>query len=271
LITLGADPELFLTKKGIPTSAHGLIPGNKKTPFSVHRGAVQVDGMALEINIFPTDTPKKFTHNINTVLSILRSMVPKEYSFDFSSSINFSTEEMSKQPSSATQLGCEPDFNAWEMTENPIPPIHANMRTASGNLHIGFEGRRIYEYDLDHFYRCCNLVKQLDVTLGITSLLVDKDTERRSMYGRAGAFRPKNYPGVEYRVLSNFWLSSKELTEQLAIITLDTIENIEKGRDYVMEIENLGMHPVNIINNGDIESAEYVITKLELKRWNNEK
>ncbi len=39
--------------------------------------------------------------------------------------------------------------------------------------------------------------------------MYDKDTERRGMYGKAGAFRPKPY-GVEYRTLSNAWLSNDE-------------------------------------------------------------
>ena len=31
-IWIGADPELFLAKEGIPVSAHELIPGSKKEP-----------------------------------------------------------------------------------------------------------------------------------------------------------------------------------------------------------------------------------------------
>ena len=45
----------------------------------------------------------------------------------------------------------------------------------------------------------------MDATLGLASLLFDPDTKRRSLYGKAGAFRPKSY-GVEYRVLSNRWI-----------------------------------------------------------------
>ena len=46
----------------------------------------------------------------------------------------------------------------------------------------------------------------LDMYLGLPSLIWDRDTKRRSLYGDFGAFRPKPY-GLEYRVLSNAWLA----------------------------------------------------------------
>lgn len=50
---VGADPELFVSKAGVILSAFGLVGGTKKVPQKVERGAVQVDGMALEFNIDP--------------------------------------------------------------------------------------------------------------------------------------------------------------------------------------------------------------------------
>ena len=52
-------------------------------------------------------------------------------------------------------------------------------------------------------------MKQLDWYLGAWSLKMDPDPTRRLLYGKAGACRYKPY-GVEYRVLSNFWLTTKE-------------------------------------------------------------
>ncbi len=53
---IGADPEVFLKvgKKNI--SSHGLINGDKKNPLKVDKGAVQIDGTALEFNIDPAST-----------------------------------------------------------------------------------------------------------------------------------------------------------------------------------------------------------------------
>lgn len=44
--------------------------------------------------------------------------------------------------------------------------------------------------------------------LGVPSVLKDDDTKRRSLYGKAGCFRLTPY-GVEYRVLSSYFLSTK--------------------------------------------------------------
>lgn len=44
--------------------------------------------------------------------------------------------------------------------------------------------------------------------LGVPSVLKDDDTKRRSLYGKAGCFRLTPY-GLEYRVLSSYFLSSK--------------------------------------------------------------
>jgi len=46
-----------------------------------------------------------------------------------------------------------------------------------------------------------------DAYMGVPSVLVDDDTRRAELYGKAGAFRPTSY-GAEYRVLSNWWLKS---------------------------------------------------------------
>lgn len=54
--TIGADPEVFVGREGQFFSAHGLVPGNKRRPHKVDRGAVQVDGMALEFNIDPASS-----------------------------------------------------------------------------------------------------------------------------------------------------------------------------------------------------------------------
>lgn len=44
--------------------------------------------------------------------------------------------------------------------------------------------------------------------LGVPSVLKDKDTKRRSLYGKAGCFRLTPY-GLEYRVLSSYFMSTK--------------------------------------------------------------
>ncbi|MNQ03992.1 hypothetical protein D3C85_166980 [compost metagenome] len=208
-LLVGCDPEVFMSKDGQFVSAHGAIPGTKKDPFKVNKGAVQVDGMALEFNIDPASNAEEFVSNLTAVMTTLKEMVPG-YELNAVPVAEFSEEVMKVQPLEAIELGCEPDFNAWKNGEpNPRPNGAATFRTGAGHVHIGW-GNDFDINDPDHLEACIMLTKQLDFYLGIGSLLYDTDTKRRTLYGAEGAFRPKSY-GVEYRVLSNAWLRSEEL------------------------------------------------------------
>lgn len=54
------------------------------------------------------------------------------------------------------------------------------------------------------------MIKLLDVFLGIPSVIIDPDKERRKLYGRAGAFRLTKY-GFEYRTLSSYMMSKDSI------------------------------------------------------------
>lgn len=205
---IGTDPELFVTKNGKLESAFGLIKGDKANPFAVDKGAVQVDGMALEFNTDPTDCEDTFVAHLSTVMKQLQEMVP-DYEFFVEPTAEFGKEYIEEQPLEAKELGCDPDYNAYTGKANEKPDGDTGFRTASGHIHIGWTE----EEDINcpfHFDECCAVAKQLDAYLGVPSLLFDEDEKRRQMYGQAGAFRPKPY-GMEYRVLSNAWLKTEEL------------------------------------------------------------
>lgn len=211
-ILVGADPELFMRNpnNGNFVSAHDRIPGTKYEPFKVPNGAIQVDGTALEFNIDPASTVQQFVDNIKSVRKTLEEYVP---------GFNVVAEPVAMYeadywvfdvPATAQELGCDPDFNGWTQEVNPRPePGGKPIRTASGHIHIGWTQDQDV-FDKEHYLKCCQMAKQMDYYLGIHSLLWDKDPTRRSLYGKAGAFRPKSY-GVEYRVLSNRWLDSEAL------------------------------------------------------------
>jgi len=75
------------------------------------------------------------------------------------------------------------------------------------------------------------LTKTLDVYLGAVSLLWDQEDRRRELYGAAGAFRPKPY-GMEYRVLSNKWISSPILRKLVYHNTMDAVHKTFENPDY---------------------------------------
>lgn len=229
-LLIGSDPELFVRKVGKKQfqSAHGLVPGDKKNPYKVHNGAVQVDGMALEFNIDPAKNEREFVQNITGVMKIMGGMVP-DYELVATPVAKFTKAVMAKQPKEALELGCDPDFNAWDNgNANPRPNGDVNFRTGAGHVHIGWcDGMDVA--DPGHLEACIMATKQLDYYLGLGSLVYDADTKRRTMYGAAGAFRPKSY-GVEYRVLSNAWLQSEELMAWVYRTTTLAINKLFDGK-----------------------------------------
>ena len=100
-ILIGCDPELFVTKDGKPRSAFGLVPGTKESPFKVKKGAIQVDGMALEFNIDPAKTEHQFVTNVATVMRELRQACPPDYKFLIKPSVTFHAAHLKAQPDEA--------------------------------------------------------------------------------------------------------------------------------------------------------------------------
>jgi hypothetical protein len=208
--TIGADPEVFMGKNGQFISAHDAVPGDKLKPFKVDKGAVQVDGMALEFNIDPANSLKEFQENLDCVQNILFDMIGDKEFLD-TPSVFFDEEFLKNVPVFNQRLGCSVDYNAWSMEPNDQPDSNALMRTAGGHVHIGgFFSDNPFKHD--HFNTCARLARILDEKLGVYSILWDEDDKRRELYGKAGSFRPKNY-GMEYRTLSNKWIFNKSLIE----------------------------------------------------------
>ncbi len=226
-ILMGADPEVFVKKNGVLTCAHGLVPGTKAAPHPVKRGAVQVDGMALEFNIDPASNQAEFTRSIRTVLAELRKMVP-DYDLEIASSVEFSGAVMDAAPEEAKVLGCDPDYNAYTEEINPAPNPDQRLRTAAGHVHIGWT-RDQDPFEVAHYQSCIQLTKQLDAFLGLPACLIDQDCRRRALYGMGGAFRPKPY-GCEYRVLSNWWLKSPQYSDWVYSNTKLAIKALLAGK-----------------------------------------
>lgn len=226
---IGCDPEVFVKKNGTFQSAHGLIKGDKQNPFKVRRGAVQVDGMALEFNIDPATTADEFCINVQDVFSTLCKMVP-DYDVVATPVAHFDPAYLKCQPAAALELGCDPDYNGWSGVANDRPNGDRPMRTASGHIHIGWTNNKGTD-DATHQAMGREAAKQMDFFLGLPSLFYDADKERREMYGKAGACRYKPY-GVEYRTLSNAWLNSEKLMRWV-------FNNAQEGMKRLARGENL--------------------------------
>ena len=208
---LGCDPELFVKdNNGNLVSAHRMVPGTKEKPEPVRCGAIQVDGMALEYNIHPAENVNEFVNFNKQVLAQLKERIPKGYEFFINPLADFGSHVIKAQPEEARILGCDPDFNAYTGKLNPAPEVDLPYRSASGHIHIGFTEDKD-PMDPTHFMECRLITILLDRYLGVESLAYEPaiaGKTRRRLYGKAGAFRPKSY-GLEYRVLSNFWIQNE--------------------------------------------------------------
>jgi hypothetical protein len=200
---LGTDPEVFLQNaEGKPISAIGYIMADKWNPMQIPdmpKGfTLQEDNVSLEYGIPPASSADEFVRSINAVMDKSLSYLP-ELSFSKLSCIVFPEDQM--QHPMAHIFGCEPDFNAWTGKTNKKPePPHEFMRSAGGHIHVETEKDPI------------TVVRNMDLFLGVPSILMDNGEERRKLYGGPGAHRVKPY-GVEYRTLSNFWIFEERLIQ----------------------------------------------------------
>jgi hypothetical protein len=246
---LGSDPEIFLQDtNGKPISAIGYIQADKWNPLQIpdmEKGfTLQEDNVSLEYGIPPAATAEEFVHHIQAVMERSKEWVPG-LTFSKLSCIVFPEDQM--QHPLAHVFGCEPDWCAWTGNTNPKPvPPHPFLRSAGGHIHV--------ETQEDKH----QVVKGMDLFLGIPSVLMDEGELRKQLYGKAGALRYKDY-GVEYRTLSNFWIFKEELIKWVWRNTARALENVSMDyTPYADEIQQA-------INNSDKALAKKLIDQFQLE------
>lgn len=221
-VVRGADPELFLfdTVSNQPISSIGLIGGSKEFPKQLGGGfAVQEDNVAVEFNIPVADSKDKFSASIGYMVDWCKQEAERiGLSIMIEPSLDFDSSQLADPK--AQQLGCDPDYNAWTGEKNPRPDTPPTLRSAGGHLHIGYDNPNKETSSL--------IVKVHDLFVSLPAMDLDPDVRRRSIYGKAGACRYKEY-GVECRTFSNFWIKNKEMSDWLYTQSEKAIDWINKG------------------------------------------
>lgn len=259
LLQVGADCEVFLNDiYGKPIPVIGLLGGTKKEPRPVLDKpgyAVQEDNVMPEFNIPPCDDVTSFVTSIHTMVDYLKDyFVVKNLFVDIAASKFFDEKQL--QHPQAAQIGCEPDNNVWTRGQNLIDrdnPLLLKMRTGGAHVHASYSINGMLPTQVDCTYTE-NFIMMKDLYLGVASVLLDKDTARRKLYGRAGAFRFKDY-GHEYRVLSNYWLKSRELT---AWVFSQTQECVNALNSRFRIDQKLGVLIQRCINNNNTKLANFL-------------
>lgn len=226
-ILVGCDPEVFLTYGNKFVSAYGLFPGTKEEPFKVEKGAVQVDGLALEFNIDPAKNEEEFLNNIDTVLNQMNEMVKnvdKGLKINFLPVAKFEEKEFEQLPEECKMLGCDPDFNVTGfMNVAPEELINLPIRTGSGHIHIGWTNG-VDPFSPEHFGDALVVAKHFHKYQPFR--LTAEEQERLKYYGGNGAFRPKPY-GVELRAHSNVWVEHEKTRKAMYDFTIKTMNEIK--------------------------------------------
>lgn len=247
-LTFGADPEFFAFDDEELISADKLFP-NKWEPHKFDDGqAVFFDGVQGEFNVNPATSAAELHANIMSAINQTKKDF-KVKELKMVSTVEVDLEALKDADKECNRFGCQPDYNVYTMGEqhNEIDATKHKYRYAGGHLHIGNLPKEIN----DELSDTVRFIKALDVYVGVPSIIADHSKEtiiRRSYhYGKAGSFRFQAY-GIEYRVLSNYWVGNEKHTK--AVIdgvhkavdaTIDgTIDKILKtfGEDEIQTIIN---------------------------------
>lgn len=263
-LLIASDSELFVRDREnkIITSVAGVLGADKYHKMTITDDVrLQEDNVLLEFDINPHSEEDAFLSNIQKAMEISEQkanelgmeVVPNTCSHIYTA------EELKTFHPDAFVFGCDPDFNAMTGAMNAKPmAANAGLRTAGAHIHFGYSDiQEVTQQSRQIIGLVC------DYLLGLPSLILDSDTRRRELYGKAGACRWKQY-GVEYRTLSNFWLFSEANRKFVYQQAQKAFQHFQSGsfRELFAMINPEVIQ--NTINSGDSATAEQLLKQLQV-------
>ena len=252
-ITIGADPELFVVNSQNKfISSIGKFGGSKQVPAPIgHNCYVQEDNVAVEFNIPPAKSKEQFVTTINFALEeLMKRARVMNFELSIVPSATFDRDQL-RHPK-AKVFGCDPDHNAWTLMKNPTPKCDdKSLRSAGGHVHVGCTQ-----------FPAFDIARAMDLFLGVPSVAFDPDRRRRALYGKAGAYREKQY-GMEYRTLSNAWLKSDRLKEWVYDQTHKALEFLDIGNR--LDNDNEGEEIQRCINETNHSLMEGLVQRFAIE------
>lgn len=264
---IGADCEVFLQHRatGEIISAEGFINGSKDDPFLFDPKnkyySTQLDNVLAEFTIPPAKTKLQFLNALNKGLDYINKSIPGHLCTIATPCARLAEEYL--QTEQAKKFGCEPDFNAYKMAVNIFPKVaDKQLRSAGAHIHIGYEGAEAYDAkDYTPDQQRARIIRAADLHVAIPLVIAEPDNDRKLLYGKAGAYRPKPY-GVEYRTPSNFYLQSPKRTLWIYEAIHNAVNWLNEGN--IIE-PALGDFIAATINNNNKADAEMLINTFNLK------
>ncbi|MEK6880930.1 MAG: hypothetical protein AABY22_15020 [Nanoarchaeota archaeon] len=266
-LTIGADIELFLYDRILKeyTSAIGIISGTKNNPTKITKDgfALQHDGLLCEFNIPPVTSEKGLIDNINFIIQHIKNIIPQIYDIHIVPSARFKDKYLTAE---STEIGCDKDYNIYtKESNNVVRGEHDyNLFSCGGHIHIGFKNKTEKNHE--------RIIKMMDLYLGIPSIILDNDRDRKRLYGNAGCYRIQPH-GIEYRTLSNFWITSSSLTAWAFNSTLHAVYLALSGKEItprdqykIVDSINMGIKDncIELIDKYKIQMPKMVIKSTKI-------
>jgi hypothetical protein len=272
---IGADIEVFLqdNSTGEIVSAEDIIRGSKYDPYQFHDKnkyySTSLDNVMAEFTMPPASNIEEWLEGLNVAYNYILN-IAKEKGLGIAPIPAANLHERFLMTDNAQTFGCEPDFNAYDKTMNEKPEAEdPTLRSAGGHIHLGYENPAIkfngviWKYDPENDEERCEIIKMMDLHIGIPSVLMEPDNQRKKLYGKAGAYRPKEY-GAEYRTVSNFYLAGEHLRKWAFNATKNAIEFLNSNGTIEELANGLGNHIREVINNNNKKEAKELIKQFNL-------
>lgn len=264
---IGSDPEIFVVD-----NKNNVIPafdflGSKekpdKTAGSVGRSPGECgnnpmywDGFQAE---FVTHAVSCLAWQVDSVQCGLKGVLQAARKHNPKAKLSIKTvvdipfELLRSSKDEHVQFGCMPSMNAYDMKGNGLGGREVPFRPAGGHIHFGIGKLSKEEY--------IKIVKGLDAILGVAcvSLFAKFDNpKRRMLYGLAGEYRTPPH-GLEYRVLSNAWLSHPLIMNTVFDIARKVV--VFSQNNYMKYWNALEKETIDCINNCDVKKARNILDR----------
>lgn len=257
-LKIGSDPEVFVKhiETGEIASIIGVFNAGKDDPLDIGNGCfVQEDNILAEFNIPPCKTKYEFLSSINYAKDYIDlAITPLSMELYYSSS-ELATDEVLLDEK-ANVFGCSPSWNSLLEQTSSLEELDTQdlkMRSSGFHIHFGWDNPTDEERDrLSMFFEIC-------VTLPL--LLLDKDDHnRRSLYGKIGDMRDKQY-GVECRSLGGYFLKDDETISNIWDRSLKAVKMAKESNISNNELRADILKHLNPNEDLDIEKVNNLIEK----------
>lgn len=275
---IGSDPEMFIVdEKNAVIPSFDFLKSKEENDLTIAQGednsivfgskATQArqkifwDGFQAEFNVQAFECLGWVNDSIYLGLRSLHEKAIKhnpKSRLTIQSTLDVDRRILQDAKEEHVQFGCMPSFNIYDMQGIKEDGRNVDFRSAGGHIHFGLAKAINNGKDQKKIER---YVKTLDKILGVACVsLFEKydDARRREMYGLAGEYRLPPH-GLEYRTLSNAWLSHPLITNMVLELSRKCISlvDVNKETDWNATEEET----IQCINNCDVELAREILAR----------